>query len=884
MSATLLFRRLSFLTLTFVLTSCGIGICLSPGECGVRASLTVTGQGANFGQRLFGGTYTLALQISNNGSAAADGIAPSQLSAPFSYLGGSYPGTGGTCGETLAPGASCSVILTFAAPAPPSSNFSQTLRLTFWDGLTEVTAEIPVVARNDNGSFIQDAGFNGQVSKLHRTNEGLYAVGPFYAAKGTPGSFVARLHEDPFGGDAGFDPGASFNTFPFGVVGAGDGSGDIYVAGSFTSYQGTTQNRIARLKSDGSLRTSFASGTGFNSTVSNLFAAPDGSGDVYVGASSTYNGTPVDSLVRIRSDGSLDPGFVTPGTGFNGGVSSVAFLADGTLYASGGFSAFNGTTRARMARLFSDGSLDTAFNPQGTGFSGGSTVSVVLPADDGTSDVYAGGDFGMFNSVAKQGLVRLTSSGNLQPSFNTGVGFNGSVNALLLDPDGSGDLYVAGSFTTYQGTAVTRVVRLNSDGSLDTGFQILKGPNGIANALLAGPPGSNDIYVAGTFFSYSNTGAVGMVRVDSTNEIVSGYPIQSGFAAINSVESLTTMEDGSLDIVAGGGFNSYNGTLSTRLIRLTSHGVMNTSSLAVDSWVHSTATAPNTGGKYYLAGEFGSYGGSASNYLVRVNSDGSYDPSFNSAGLDDYATLVQPLVDGSGKMYVVGEFIFVGATVTDGLIRLNANGSADGTFGSLSAFNSRVTSVAQADDGSGDVYVWGGFTAHGATPRSGFLRLNADGTLDTAFAPAGTGLGTGLVTSVLPVKDGSGDIWVGGNFTTYNGTSVGKLVRLRSDGSLNASFSLSEPLNGAVGTMVYAPDSSGDLYVAGSFSGKLVRLQTDGKRSPSFQPGTGFDGAVLTIAPARDGTGDIYVGGAFSHYNGAMHTLLARLSSIGEAE
>ena len=38
----------------------------------------------------------------------------SGLSAPFSYKGGTYPGTGGTCAATLAAAGTCTVVVTYA--------------------------------------------------------------------------------------------------------------------------------------------------------------------------------------------------------------------------------------------------------------------------------------------------------------------------------------------------------------------------------------------------------------------------------------------------------------------------------------------------------------------------------------------------------------------------------------------------------------------------------------------------------------------------------------------------------------------------------------------------------------------------------------------------
>jgi hypothetical protein len=53
------------------------------------------------------GVHTFAL--SNNGDADATDLVPVELPAPFAYVGGNYPGTGGTCGTTLARDEACTI-------------------------------------------------------------------------------------------------------------------------------------------------------------------------------------------------------------------------------------------------------------------------------------------------------------------------------------------------------------------------------------------------------------------------------------------------------------------------------------------------------------------------------------------------------------------------------------------------------------------------------------------------------------------------------------------------------------------------------------------------------------------------------------------------------
>jgi hypothetical protein len=63
--------------------------------------------------------------VTNNGGVAASITGGSTLAAPFAYRGGTFPGAGGTCGGALAPGGSCSVVVTYTGtPGTTTSSFS----------------------------------------------------------------------------------------------------------------------------------------------------------------------------------------------------------------------------------------------------------------------------------------------------------------------------------------------------------------------------------------------------------------------------------------------------------------------------------------------------------------------------------------------------------------------------------------------------------------------------------------------------------------------------------------------------------------------------------------------------------------------------------------
>jgi hypothetical protein len=68
----------------------------------------------------------------------------------------------------------------------------------------------------------------------------------------------------------------------------------------------------------------------------------------------------------LNIDGSLDMTF-DPGSGFNNPVFSVVQQSDGEILVGGAFRQYNGASVGGIVRLNLDGSLDTTFNPGGSG-------------------------------------------------------------------------------------------------------------------------------------------------------------------------------------------------------------------------------------------------------------------------------------------------------------------------------------------------------------------------------------------------------------------------------------------------------------------------------------------------------------------------------------
>src|SRR5690606_10901406 len=109
------------------------GVGVSPASLSLSDSPTY-----DFGPVATGDSAEKTITVTNGGTFDASAVSGSGLAAPFSFKGGTYPGTGGTCGSTLTGGSSCNVVVVFAPVT--IGNLSDTLDIPYYDGVNNQTA------------------------------------------------------------------------------------------------------------------------------------------------------------------------------------------------------------------------------------------------------------------------------------------------------------------------------------------------------------------------------------------------------------------------------------------------------------------------------------------------------------------------------------------------------------------------------------------------------------------------------------------------------------------------------------------------------------------------------------------------------------------------
>jgi uncharacterized delta-60 repeat protein len=326
--------------------------------------------------------------------------------------------------------------------------------------------------------------------------------------------------------DPSYDIGSGFNGEPQGI--AIDSNNKAIVGGNYTTFNGSSQNKLIRLNTNGSKDTSFDIGSGFAIGQYPSTIAIDSNGKILVGGLfTTYNGSSQNYLIRLNTDGSKDTSF-NIGSGFNGQVTSIAIDSNGKIVVGGSFTLFTGATANYIIRLNSDGSVDTSFNV-GTGFNS----AVASLAIDSNNKVVVGGAFSSYNGVFSLILIRINSDGSKDTSYPSGGG-NPNSNVYKVTIDSNGKIYVGGAFTAYNGVTSNRIVRLNSDGSRDSTFAIGTGFDNQVNAISVKSDGR--VLVGGFFSSYSSTGSPYGIVLNSNGSINSTTPTFNNFILTTAIK------------------------------------------------------------------------------------------------------------------------------------------------------------------------------------------------------------------------------------------------------------------------------------------------------------------------------------------------------------
>ncbi len=280
--------------------------------------------------------------------------------------------------------------------------------------------------------------------------------------------------------------------------------------------------------------------------------------------------------------------------------------------------------------------------------------------------------------------------------------------------------------------------------------------------------------------------------------------------------------------------------------------------------VPETVPQPDGSHNFFVAGQLGRTlkqirAGVTAKNILRLTPQGTVDDTFNpSKGSNGFITSVTPLADGN--VLIAGAFDQFNGQPHDHIVLVDKSGAIvpDSVFDSGLSFDATVLSVATQSVGSGPFVVAGQFLSVNGQKHPGLVRLNSDGTVDGSFNPT-----FDARTTVVVVQD-DGKILVGGDFSFVNGEAHKHLVRLNQDGSVDNSFAISvtgQPFGFINPPAVYVIKllSGGGMYLGGNFDTVngvtrrfLARVDANGTLDPAFDPGQAVINAVQSITVRPD--------------------------------
>jgi uncharacterized delta-60 repeat protein/CSLREA domain-containing protein len=395
-------------------------------------------------------------------------------------------------------------------------------------------------------------------------------------------------------------------------------------------------------------------------------------------------------LITAQSKALAQEGFLNPDIDL--AVSDLALQQDGKILICGGFSNVGGQPRSKVARLNANGTLDTSFqNPNITGSIGNDSVFTLALQSDGKVLIA-----GLFNSVSGQmrnRLARLNADGSFDNTFLSDV--NSTVTQVVLQPDGK--ILVGGYFTLVSGQVRNRLARLNSDGTLDTSFI---NPNvNVPNGSPANPIGTiavqpdGKILIGGNFTSVDGQARSGAARLNSDGTLDTNFNLNTN----GTVSRYNFQPEGK--ILISGFFGVVNGAPRTTIARINSNGSLDNSFQNVNitsGAVH--AFDIQSDGKIVVGGNFSNISGVERRYLARLNANGTFDPSFQDPNANfggDFYSITKILVQPDGKVLIGGQFNTVGRQPRKNVVRL----ISDGTLDLPPAQMLTVTKTADTNDG-----------------------------------------------------------------------------------------------------------------------------------------------------------------------------------------
>jgi uncharacterized delta-60 repeat protein len=541
-----------------------------------------------------------------------------------------------------------------------------------------------------------------------------------------------------------------------------------------------------------------------------------------------YNGVEANKLARLQLDGKIDKSF-TAGIGTDGNINTIAVQNNSKILIAGDFSNYNGTPVNKIARLNANGSIDKNFK-SGTG-ADNSILKIVTQSD---GKILVAGRFAKYNDIPTKGLVRLNSNGSVDTTFGAGISDSMSyIHQIALLSNGK--IIVTGKARNFNGDFINTIetIRLTSTGERDYSFQECRFSVGDLYPTInsIGIENDGNLLLAGTNQDGGSSVPYHglLIRVTGQGKILT----KKGTFWINS---MAIQNDGK--IMALGFDNPDWGIIKRRVVRMNKDLTIDTTFILQDKNTYADPSESSIqtlslqlDGRLIVGGNFFELNGLLANNIARLNPDGKFDDTFNQRrGCNGivYASAVS-----NGKIILGGEFSKFNHQPAYNIVRLRKSGDWDSAFNTGSGTNGKIYTIAIQSNGK--ILIGGNFTSFNGYTCSNIARLNTDGSFDKTFKNVKA---NDIVRKIIIDKNDK--IIIGGDFTSVNGMRRIAAARILQTGTLDDTF---KPAIDSIGAAYDCSiDNTGKIYFALNYKNtpeyyiesKVVRFNDNGTKDPIF--------------------------------------------------
>lgn len=373
-----------------------------------------------------------------------------------------------------------------------------------------------------------------------------------------------------------------------------------------------------------------------------------------------------------------------------------------------------------------------------------SGYEVICVAEQADGKILLGGTFDNYGGVTgRNKLVRLNADGTVDTTFCANAvdssAFNGTVYGISVD--GNNKIVITGAFSSYKTANRNHLIRLNSDGTVDTAFCANASDGSkIASAIQVYNSIAPDdsIYVYGAFVNYGTTGRNRLIKLNDDGTLDATFCANAVDGGLFNASPVSVGFDGS-DVVIAGNFTDYKTANRNRLIKVSNTGTLDTAFCANASDSNKFASSPyfssvQSDGKVVVVGGFTNYGTAGRNCVVRLNQDGTTDTAFCANASDSTKfnnTVEYSSIDSNGNIHLVGQFTNYGTSGRNYYVCLNDDGTVNTTFSPI-AESSKLSSSLSNVIALSNIYLSGNFTNYnGTSGRSYVLSFYADNVYET---------------------------------------------------------------------------------------------------------------------------------------------------------